>query len=34
MNACTGYASDAGECDCWPLPLGQAGALISLPAGC
>jgi hypothetical protein len=34
MNARTGYASDAGECNCWPLPLWQAGTLISLPAGC
>jgi hypothetical protein len=34
MNARTGYGSDAGECNCWPLPLGQAGTLISLPAGC
>jgi hypothetical protein len=34
MNARTGYPSDAGECNCWPLPLGQAGTLISLPADC
>ena len=34
INARTGYGSDAGECDCWPLPLRQAGTLISLPAGC
>jgi hypothetical protein len=34
MNARTGYGSDAGECNCWPLPLWQAGTLISLPAGC
>ena len=34
INARTGYGSDAGECNCWPLPLWQAGTLISLPAGC
>lgn len=34
MNARTGYGSDAGECNCWPLPLSQAGTLISLPADC
>jgi hypothetical protein len=34
MNARTGWASDAGECDCWPLPLGRVGTLVSLPAGC
>jgi hypothetical protein len=34
INARTGYGSDAGECNCWPLPLRQAGILISLPAGC
>jgi hypothetical protein len=34
MNARTGRASDAGECDCWPLPLGRVGTLVSLPAGC
>jgi hypothetical protein len=34
INARTGYGSDAGECNCWPLPLRQAGTLISLPAGC
>jgi hypothetical protein len=34
INARTGYGSDAGECSCWPLPLWQAGTLISLPAGC
>jgi hypothetical protein len=34
INARTGYGSDAGECNCWPLPLWQAGTLVSLPAGC
>jgi len=34
MDARTGYGSDAGECNCWPLPLWQAGTLISLPADC
>lgn len=34
INARTGYGSDAGECNCWPLPLWQAGTFISLPAGC
>jgi len=34
INARTGYGSDAGECNCWPLPLRQAGTLISLPADC
>jgi hypothetical protein len=34
INARTGYGSDAGECNCWPLPLQQAGTLVSLPAGC
>jgi hypothetical protein len=34
ISARTGDGSDAGECSCWPLPLGQAGTLISLPAGC
>jgi hypothetical protein len=34
INARTGYGSDAGECSCWPLPLRQAGTLISLPADC
>jgi hypothetical protein len=34
INARTGYGSDAGECNCWPLPLRQAGTLVSLPAGC
>jgi hypothetical protein len=34
MNARTGLVSDQGECDCWPLPLGQAGPVVSLPARC
>jgi hypothetical protein len=34
MNARTGWASDAGECTCWPLPLGRLGSVISLPPGC
>jgi len=34
MNARTGRASDAGECNCWPLPLGRVCTLVSLPAGC
>jgi hypothetical protein len=34
MNARTGQVTDSGECRCWPLPLGQAGPLISLPARC
>ena len=34
MNARTGRVSDSGECRCWPLPLGQAGPVISLPARC
>ena len=34
MNARTGWASDAGECNCWPLPLGRVGTVVSLPAGC
>ena len=34
MNARTRQVSDSGECRCWPLPLGQAGPVISLPASC
>ncbi len=34
MNARTGQVSDSGECRCWPLPLSQAGPVISLPARC
>ena len=34
MNARTGQVSDSGECICWPLPLGWAGLVISLPARC
>jgi hypothetical protein len=34
MNARTGQVTDSGECRCWPLPLGQAGPLVSLPANC
>lgn len=34
MNARTGRVSDAGECTCWPLPLGRLGTVVRLPAGC
>ena len=34
MNARTGWASDAGECTCWPLPLGRLGSVISLSPSC
>ena len=34
MNARTGQVSDSGECMCWPLPLGLADPVISLPARC
>lgn len=34
MNARTGWASDAGECTCWPLPLGRLGPVISLSPSC
>ena len=34
MNARTGWASDAGECPCWPLPLGRLGSVISLSPSC
>jgi len=34
LNARTGRVSDQGECRCWPLPLGQAGTLVSLPPQC
>jgi len=34
MNARTGYVSDQGECTCWPLPLSEAGAVVSLPPDC
>lgn len=34
MNAKTGSVSDAGECDCWPLPLATVGTVVSLPAQC
>jgi hypothetical protein len=34
MNARTGRSTDAGECTCWPLPLGRVGTLVSLPAAC
>jgi hypothetical protein len=34
MNARTGLGSDAGECRCWPLPLGTVGTLVSLPPSC
>jgi len=30
----TGRVSDQGECRCWPLPLSQAGTVISLPPRC
>jgi hypothetical protein len=34
MNARTGYASDQGECACWPLPLSKTGTVVSLPPNC
>jgi hypothetical protein len=34
MNARTGQVTDSGECRCWPLPLGQAGPVVSLPPDC
>jgi hypothetical protein len=34
MNARTGMRTDAGECRCWPLPLGTVGTLVSLPPTC
>jgi hypothetical protein len=34
MNAKTGYVSDQGECDCWPLPLSTVGTVVSLPPKC
>lgn len=34
MNARTGQVTDSGECRCWPLPLGQAGSVVSLPPDC
>ena len=34
MNARTGYVSDQGECTCWPLPLSNAGTVVSLPPTC
>lgn len=34
MNARTGSVSDAGECTCWPLPLGRLGPVISLSPSC
>ena len=34
LNARTGYESDSGECACWPLPLSQAGSVVSLPPTC
>jgi hypothetical protein len=34
MNARTGYVSDQGECTCWPLPLSEVGAVVSLPPTC
>ncbi len=34
MNARTGWASDAGECTCWPLPLARLGPVISLSPSC
>jgi len=34
LNARTGHVSDQGECRCWPLPLSQAGTVVSLPPRC
>jgi hypothetical protein len=34
MNARTGRISDEGECRCWPLPLSEAGTVVSLPPEC
>ena len=34
MNARTARVSDEGECRCWPLPLGKAGTVVSLPPQC
>jgi hypothetical protein len=34
LNARTGLVSDQGECRCWPLPLSQAGTVVSLPPEC
>jgi hypothetical protein len=34
MNARTGRVSDEGECRCWPLPLSNAGTVVSLPPRC
>jgi hypothetical protein len=34
MNARTGSVSDQGECICWPLPLSEAGTVVSLPPEC
>ena len=34
MNARTGLVTDSGVCDCWPLPLQQLGAVVSLPPDC
>ena len=34
LNARTGYAADAGECTCWPLPLSTVGTVVSLPPRC
>jgi hypothetical protein len=34
MNARTGSVSDQGECTCWPLPLAEAGTVVSLPPEC
>jgi len=34
LNARTGYAADAGECTCWPLPLSTVGTVVSLPPQC
>lgn len=34
MNARTGRISDQGECRCWPLPLWQAGTVVSLTPEC
>lgn len=34
LNARTGQGTDAGECNCWPLPLWRVGTVVSLPARC
>ena len=34
MNARTARATDAGACNCWPLPLWKVGTVVSLPPQC